>query len=389
VPCDKIAIERVLSRLYEAKVEHLKAGQQWFQLRYFVAMKCRFFQGLQSSSKCDAKCDATLIAHDSDATRLQILKKRLGWREDSPAEQKEVKNTGASLLFWAAFADDLPSARQLLRVGCGPDLHRGLKKNIPQFTLVAKMNSLMMAMMFGRWAIVELLLKAGASPLVRDGEEKDALMWASLIGNEANVASWLKMFPDWNLERRDSTVGMTALHWSAAIGANKKSTIKILLQRGADPLMYSSNGMTFLNYVVANPDLSGDVVQWILDYKDGIIRPLLHCGSCPQTLMWRATSSATRALCFFGVKSKMVKELAAWEGSTPLHYAARYGHYSLVALLVAAGAPVGAQTAQGLSPLQLTRQSHGGIAPRVFEKAMSMDPLYRKSPSEATVKRSL
>ncbi len=41
IPCDKIAVGKVLSLLLEAKVEHLKRAGRWFEMRYFAALQVR------------------------------------------------------------------------------------------------------------------------------------------------------------------------------------------------------------------------------------------------------------------------------------------------------------------------------------------------------------
>jgi hypothetical protein len=41
IPCDKIAVENVLSLLMEAKVEHLKYAGRWFEMRYFASLQAR------------------------------------------------------------------------------------------------------------------------------------------------------------------------------------------------------------------------------------------------------------------------------------------------------------------------------------------------------------
>jgi hypothetical protein len=41
IPCDKIAVGKVLSLLMEAKLEHLKRAGCWFEMRYFAALQVR------------------------------------------------------------------------------------------------------------------------------------------------------------------------------------------------------------------------------------------------------------------------------------------------------------------------------------------------------------
>jgi hypothetical protein len=49
IPCDKIAVENVLSLLLKAKVEHLKRAGRWFEMRYFAALQVHVDWAFSSS----------------------------------------------------------------------------------------------------------------------------------------------------------------------------------------------------------------------------------------------------------------------------------------------------------------------------------------------------
>ncbi len=300
----------------------------------------------------------------SDASRLQALKERLEW-QDEGTESKRTLSSGTSLLFWAVLADDLSSVRDMLRSET-KDINRGLTQSYPELSLFAKMTPLMMAMGFSRWGVVEALLKAGANPFSTDKDGHDALMCAAMCGkDENNIRGWLKIYPQWNLERRDATVGNTALHWAAAVGANTAKMIEALLEHGANPLSISYAGASAVTLLVKNPDSSPDSVQWLLHYSDGKLLPLLKLGNSPRTMQWRIIYSITQLLARVGVRRKLVQEIASWEGRTPLHNAGIFGHPAIYDVLVRNGAP-DARTAQGLTPLQLTKKIHGGTIPEHF-----------------------
>jgi hypothetical protein len=197
-------------------------------------------------------------------------------------------------------------------------------------------------------------------------------MWASFIGKDTNIRSWMARFPDWNLERREVEVGMTALHFAAISGTNKRPTLELLLLKGANPLTVGDNGAHLLGFAAVNPDLLPEEMQWLLDYNGTEIRQHgLHLGIRPRTLKWRVIFSATRQLSRLGKTNKMVQELASWEGITPLHDAGRLGHHELADVLTAAGAPTEARTAQGLTPLQLAHVFHGGKVPELLKRSTS------------------
>ena len=379
VPCDKIAIERVLALLIEAKLYLLKAEKRWFELRCYATSQNRYFKGLKDArgerrgSVLDgqlARRTPGLMVINRRMAGLAALKERLAWRDDD-TERKETGTNGASLLFWAVMANDVSSVGELLHAGC-KFVNRGLAKNVPEFTMWKKMTPLHVGMGFACWEVVKLLLDGGADPMASDARGQDALMWASVFGNDANICSWMERFPDWNLERREVDIGMTALHFAAISGTNKRPTLELLLLKGANPLAVGDNGVHLLGFAAINPDLLPEEMQWLLDYNNKEIRQHgLHLGNRPRTLKWRVIYSTTQLLSRFGNTNKMMRELASWEGITPLHDAGRLGHHKLAGALMAAGASTEAKTAQGLNPLQLAHVTHGGKVPKLLKRSTS------------------
>jgi hypothetical protein len=304
----------------------------------------------------------------SDASRLQALKERLEW-QDEGIESERTKSSGTSLLFWAVLADDLSSVREMLRTEM-KDINRGLTQSYSELTLWTKMTPLMMAMGFARWGVVEALLKSGANPFSTDKDGHDALMCAAMYGeDENNIRGWLKKYPQWNLERREATVGMTALHFAAGGGANKAKVVEALLEHGANPFTLTHAGVSLVACVALNPDSSPDLMQWLLHYSDGKLLPLLKLGTSPHTLQWRIIFSITQVLTRFGVRRKVVQEFASVEGRTPLHAAGFNGHLAICDVLVRNGAPLDACTAQGLTPMQLMEKRHEGTIPETFSRS--------------------
>ena len=223
------------------------------------------------------------------------------------------------------------------------------------------------------------MLDRGADPMAGDARGQDALMWASFFGNDANICSWMARFPDWNLERREVEVGMTALHFAAACGTNKRPTLELLLLKGANPLAVGDNGAHLLGFAAINPDLLPEEMQWLLDYNGTEIRQHgLYLGIRPRILKWRVIFLATRQLSRLGNTNKMVQELASWEGITPLHDAGRLGHHELADVLTAAGAPTEARTAQGWTPLQLAHVFYGGKVPKLLKRSTSFGKNLRR-----------
>ncbi len=341
-----------------------------------------FFRGLEES-RVESRSSVNLGQKHarqeltSDASRLQALKERLEW-QDEGTESERTRSSGASLLFWAVLADDLSSVREILRTEM-KNINRVLAQSLvlshPELSVFAKMTPLMMAMGFARWGVVEALLKAGANPFSTDKDGHDALMCAAMWGddrNQNNVRGWLKMYPQWNLERREATVGLTALHFAAAVGANKAKMVEALLEHGANPFMLTHAGVSMVVCVALNPDSSPDLMQWLLHYSDGKLLPLLKLGNSPRTMQWRIIFSIAQVLARVGVRRKVVQEFASFEGRTPLHTAGAMGHLAICDVLVRNGAPLEARTAQGLTPLQLTEKMHGGTIPETFSLRSGM-----------------
>ncbi len=295
------------------------------------------------------------------------MKEKLGW-QDEATESKRARSTGSSLLFWAVLADDLSSVKEILRTEV-KDINRALVQGYPELTLWAKTTPLVMAMGFARWGVVEALLKAGANTLSADKDGHDALMMAAIFGkDEKNIRGWLKMYPQWNLERRENTIGLTALHFACASGAKKAKTVEALLEHGANPFTLTRFGCNVVCCAALNSDCSPDLIQWLLHYSDGKLLPLLKLGMLPLTMQWRLISSITQVLAHVGVRRKFVQEVASWKGQTPLHMAGAMGHVAICEVLVRNGAPLDHRTAQGLTPLQLTERGYGGTIPDFFAR---------------------
>jgi hypothetical protein len=382
VPCDRWEIEKVLKLLVEAKIKHLEAEERWFELRYYVAVQHRFFEGLGGrdlhSTVLGDNYDAAMALSSAsnafitlDTDHLQALKTRLGWRSPT-VERVDTKSTGASLLYWAAFADDLSSVRELLRIGDKSDVNRKLQYHIPGLSLLPNMTPLIAAMAFARWKVVEVLLDAGADPMAKCEQGLDALMWAAFLGNTINLAAWLKRYPQWNLEKRTGSVGLTVLHVAASTGT-KQPVIELLIKAGANPMASAHNGGHVLSCVAANPDSTPELVQWILDYDDGLLRPLLT-RSLP-TLKWILLMRATRIMCYLGSCNKIARHVAEWEKSTVLHVAMKKGNLTTARVVVEAGAPLEWRSALGWTPFEITQRGFGGAPPQLLLQLLDRPPL--------------
>jgi ankyrin repeat protein len=371
VPCDRVKILKVLRLLLDGKIAALFEEGDLFRARYFAAMEHWWFRGLlgegtdvgEEGSEKGGKgsfmsLGKKLSSQQASASgsgvtdRLAGLKAVLKWRGDEE-EKKETKKTGMGLLWWAVVADDLPAVMQLLKGGSAKsnkvEVNRGLKEERQDLSWWRKMTPVMMVMCFSRFEIVEALLEAGANPKARDRKGYDAVHLASKLGRADNVAAWLGRFPRWDLERRDSVVGMTALNVAIVFGPRKIDTVRVLLDAGANIRARAHAGSTVLNIAVANLDLgTEDVLALILERAP----ELLNDPSRPTTFKWKTITWAARVVARRGSKSKIMLRIAEWKGTTPLHSAASQSNLIAMRMLCdTTGIDLGARNAMGHTAL--------------------------------------
>lgn len=183
---------------------------------------------------------------------------------------------------------------------------------------------------------------------------------------------------------RGDAHGMTPLLWAAWHG--HAAMLQLLLSRGADAAARDSRGATALRLAaerghleavrllvpLASPDELGEalrhaagegrieLVVWLLDEvgvaleyggTDGktplILAALGGHAALAEELLRRGADAEARGSSFLPFENR---DDFGWH---PLHYAADRRHALLVQLLLVAGAPVDAQTAEGTTPLML------------------------------------
>jgi uncharacterized protein len=168
---------------------------------------------------------ATSLAFASDA-RLSEAAMR-GDRNSVVSLLKEsvdidgAQGDGSTALHWAAFNDDLETAKALLAAGA----------NVKVTTREGGITPLFMACTNGNAAIIEALLKAGADVNAVKPNGTTALMLAAASGNPQAV----KMLLDRGakVDAKEAVHGQTALMFAAAL--NRDAVIGVLLEHGADP----------------------------------------------------------------------------------------------------------------------------------------------------------
>jgi ankyrin repeat protein len=148
-----------------------------------------------------------------DRTAVQSLLKE-------GADIDGAQGDGSTALHWAAFNDDLETAKLLLAAGA----------NVKVTTREGGITPLFMACTNGNAAIIEALLKAGADANSLKANGTTALMLAAASGNPQAVNLLLDRGAKVNA--KELVHGQTALMFAAAL--NRDAVVGILLAHGAD-----------------------------------------------------------------------------------------------------------------------------------------------------------
>lgn len=209
---------------------------------------------------------------------------------------------GTPPLHWRVRVDDLEGAKGLLKAGADPN---GLTER--------GVSPLSLAIANGNPEMVNLLLRAGADANHADPSGETPLMRAAQVGVPAVVEQLLRKGAQ--VDVRDPNYGQTALMFAARAGV--ADIVSVLLAHGANPNLATFVGETPA-FIKPN-SVPG------FGYGVGIIR-----GGVPADRGRREPTPG---------------------GMTPLLYAARHDHVEVAKRLIAAGADVNAQEANGIWPL--------------------------------------
>ncbi|HTW63583.1 MAG TPA: ankyrin repeat domain-containing protein [Bryobacteraceae bacterium] len=169
-----------------------------------------FVAALFASAADEARMADAAQQDDVAAVRALIREK---------ANVNAPQGDGMTALHWAATNDDLPMLEMLLAVGA----------NVNAQTRLADVTPLFMASKTGDPAVIEALLKAGASATAPDGHGTTPLMLAAASGSANAVKVLLDHGADPNAKDHG---GETALMFAAAL--NRGAAIKMLVAHGAD-----------------------------------------------------------------------------------------------------------------------------------------------------------
>jgi len=364
VECDKIRICRVLEDMLDSKAEHLTSTGDLSSMRWLRCMQHHVLRGLPSMEKGRVTLLRPPVSYAKDPTQkspsnaLALLQQRLSW---TVADDSLVASTGRSLWLYAALADDDDAMRDLLhcssRSGLESEvLHPNVSFGEMPFT------PLMAAMAVARFAVVELVLQAGATPyqcVAKTSAYKgvDALMFAAMFGHANNVKAWLARFPTWDLGRRETTAGLDVLMIAALSGPGGNSTlatVRALLEAKANPLAENEIGTNTLTAACDSDSSSPDVVRELL--AAGV---RVNDQQQSHTYKWKALLLAGRIATSLGTRSLLLQGLSQAEGCTPLFAAARGGKVAEIEELLWARADTTLRNRKGQTALDVARESYG------------------------------
>jgi ankyrin repeat protein len=220
---------------------------------------------------------------------------------------------GATALHWAAYWDDLETARLLVAAGAKVDA-----------TNRYGVTPLSLACTNGNAAMIELLLNAKADPNLALPEGETPLMTAARTGKADAVKMLFTHGAD--VKAKEATHGQTALMWAAAEG--NVAAAEMLLEFGADLHAVSKGGFSALMFAVR-------------EGRASVVKALLKAGaSVNETLQPPAKQAGTSAM----------------------GLAVANAHFELAAMLLDAGAEPNS-AAQGWTALHtITWIRHPGYA---------------------------
>lgn len=333
IPCDKHRLHAVLRRMIQDNMRYLRSVGENERAIFYAATEHQLLDGL---GPCDVITENGKLSEAGlDVSAVKRLEQRVEW--DSRDANSAI-TTGWSLLLAAALADDLAAVRQLIDLGSADLINLALRDRWPDLCCFpAGLTPLMAAMAFSQFEIVRRLLSAQADPNAfdRDGRGLDAFTMACVFGRAENVKQWLHVFPGWDLERKDGTVGGSALHAAAGFPPRSAPTISVLLAAGADANSATDAGPDALMLIAAKDDLDTEAVQLLLSAGIDVNRQ-----SHPLTIKWTLLLTMARAAWHFGRRSPLVDTLARSEGATALHRAWSAKHVRMAEMLERAGADV-------------------------------------------------
>jgi len=303
---------------------------------------------------------------DKSKSAVEKFKKKLRWNDD----EKWFDRGGVGVLIYAVISDEANVVRELLQElkqnFKGVEYARRLQSRVrdegfSELGISGGMMTLMAAMATASPEIVSMLLEYGANVESVDMIGNDAFMYASSMGRPDNLQCWLERFKNWDLNRKNTVLGGSALGVAVYIGANKLETVKILLSAGAQMDFKQFNGGTVLTSIAANEDSDPNVIRLLLEKLKATCKnntkpiiTLLNSQQHPSTFKWKSINFIAKTLYRTGAsKSGLMAFLAIESGTTPLNLAVVRGDIEIVKILLEAGADPYVENDLGMNAFEI------------------------------------
>ena len=344
-----------------------------------------------SSTTPPAAPSSPALVPAPSSSALAALRIQLRWRSDAE-EAEETRITGLGLLFWASLSNNIAAVHELQgtdsmskksegvveveekeesdmvkirrftppsksgKVGAkirrslasvsptmlAPDLRsERLRIDRPDLFSVFMngVTPLHVAAGLAGWPMVEALLDVhGVDPTVTTTRGQDAVHWASFWGEPEVVRRWCGRFPNWDINRKEST-GCCALAFAVQFcsGPNKMATVDALIKAGADTTMRTDSGSHIMIQVAANLDADAEFTRYILSLPGA--RALVNTPIRPQTRTWGARYRIAR--CFVCLcqdnSSVLLAAVSTWQDQNALGSASRNGNMEVMEVLAKEG----------------------------------------------------
>ena len=335
--CSRKNVKTVLSRMIDAKANHLSMMKNAVHGRWTRVLKHWWLRDLDENGWVTpfSSCGADNLKKD--------LKTWLDW--DKNIDGTFFDRDGVSLLIYAVCANHFEAVRYLLN-----EINESCKSNdkerryytescIPKngvlhFGIPGSCTALIGAMTIASPEIVQLLLENGANPYATDVNGNSPFMCACTYNRVDNVKFWLKQFPMWNLEARNTVVGGFALGCAVYMGPNRLELVKLLLKSGTHINMLTFAGGSSFTAACENEDADPQVIRLLLNHGSDMKYRVRA-----TVLKWKVIRQVAKiTVRGFKTSNGLLRYIAKESGATALHYAVMRGDMEIVELLLSEGA---------------------------------------------------
>jgi len=326
--CSRPSVRRVMGKMIDAKATYVMKTNNLVLGRWILVFKQWWLRGLQNT---EVRANINIKAH-------------LQW--DDEIDGNFLDRGGVSLLMYAVCSNNLEAATNLIHK-INHTFHDNIEERIqhidspipkigfPHVGILGSVVPLAAAMATSSPKMVQLLLENGANPKSLDINGTNPFMYACASNRVENAKFWLKKFPDWNLEARNTVVGGIALGCAVLMGPNRLKLTELLLKHGASVATLTDTGSSILHTACDSEDSDPEVVRLVLEKQPRFI----NFRRKSRTLKWKCIR--TIALLAVRVQSHphmLLQDLALTSGVCPIHVAALRGDVEIVELLLSEGA---------------------------------------------------